>query len=861
MTLSPGTQLGPYEVVSPLGAGGMGEVWKARDTRLGREVAIKVLPSEVASDPSRLKRFEKEARAASALNHPNIITIYDIGASDSLSYMAMELVAGKTLRELLFAGPLPIKRLLPIAAQIADGLARAHEAGIVHRDLKPENVMVTKDGLVKILDFGLAKLTRTDSRGEGSRPPTETGTSPGVVLGTVGYMSPEQAGGALVDFRSDQFSFGSILYEMATGKRAFQKKTAVDTLSAILNEDPKPVAEINPEAPGPLRWVIDRCLAKEPDNRYSATRDLARDVATLRDHLLEAAHLSDPSLQRGRRRKPTAIAAVVAVALLAVLAAGLQAGRRIAKTTPPSFKRLTFQRGNVITARFTGDGQTIVYGATWNGNPWRVFSTRREGSESTALPLPEAFFQGVSRSGELAITLVDSARPQAMAIGGTLARVSLSGGAPREVLDGVQLADWAPDGSGLLVVRDKEGKSRLEYPIGKVLYESGGAVRYPRVSPGGDLVAFVDSPFAGDDAGAVVVVNREGKKRILATGFASTSGLAWPRDGREVWFTATREGLANTLYAVSLSGSERIILRTPAPMAVLDVAADGSVLIEEHMRTMRINGLAPGETHERDLSWLDYSFACDFSSDGKSFTFDESGAGVGDQSRLYLGRTDGSSPIRLFDGGCGPLSPDGLWVLSAVASPRPQLVLVPTKSGEPRPIPSDGLPLGAVSFFPDGKRLLVGGQEPGHGLRLYVIDIAGGRPRPISPEGIRIRGSKPVSPDGEWVFANGPDGKLYLYRVENGEARLLPGANASDRPLQWTPDGRGVYVMERKGTAFSIFRIEVATGRRRLWKEIVPPDPAGFGGITSFFFAADDRSYVYSYQRTLADLYLVSGLK
>ena len=196
MTLATGSLLGPYEMLAPLGAGGMGEVWRARDTRLGREVAVKVLPADVASDPSRLKRFEKEARAASALNHPNIVTIYDIGSADSVSYIAMEKVDGKTLREVLFSGPLAMKRLLQIAPQIADGLARAHEAGIVHRDLKPENVMVTKDGLVKILDFGLAKLTQTDSSDEGSHPPTETGTSPGAVLGTVGYMSPEQAAGS-----------------------------------------------------------------------------------------------------------------------------------------------------------------------------------------------------------------------------------------------------------------------------------------------------------------------------------------------------------------------------------------------------------------------------------------------------------------------------------------------------------------------------------------------------------------------------------------------------------------------------------------------------------------------------------------
>src|SRR5262247_1573455 len=268
MTLRTDKHLGPYEALSPLGAGGMGEVWRARDTRLAREVAVKVLPDEVSSDAGRLKRFEKEARAASALNHPNIVTIYDIGSADSVSWIAMERVEGKTLRELLFAGAMPTKRLLSIAAQIADGLATAHQAGIVHRDLKPENVMVTKEGRVKILDFGLAKLTGTESGENASRLPTETGTSPGVVLGTIGYMSPEQAAGQTIDFRSDQFSFGSILYEMATGKRAFQKGTAVDTLSAILHEEPKPLSVVSPEAPVPLRWIVERCLAKDPEERY-----------------------------------------------------------------------------------------------------------------------------------------------------------------------------------------------------------------------------------------------------------------------------------------------------------------------------------------------------------------------------------------------------------------------------------------------------------------------------------------------------------------------------------------------------------------------------------------------------------------
>ena len=292
--LARGARLGSFEIVGPLGAGGMGEVYRASDPRLGRDVAIKVLPGEVASDRDRLKRFEKEARSASALNHPNIVTIYETGSSDGVPWIAMEHVEGETLRRLIADGPLQIKKLLNVAVQIAEGLARAHEAGIVHRDLKPENVMVTKDGLVKILDFGLAKLSGPVSgdSDEESQLPTVTGTSPGIVLGTVGYMSPEQASGKTVDFRSDQFAFGSILYEMATGKRAFQKKTAVDTLAAILNDEPESVASLNPATPAPLRWIVERCLAKEPDGRYASTKDLARELAGVRDHLSEASGIA-----------------------------------------------------------------------------------------------------------------------------------------------------------------------------------------------------------------------------------------------------------------------------------------------------------------------------------------------------------------------------------------------------------------------------------------------------------------------------------------------------------------------------------------------------------------------------------------
>src|SRR5512141_3070325 len=285
MALVAGQKLGPYEILAPLGAGGMGEVYRARDSRLRRDVAIKVLPPELATDPDRNQRFEQEARAASGLNHHNIVTIHDIGSSDSTVFIAMELVEGKTLREILLAGALPTRRLLDIACQIADGLAKAHSAGIVHRDLKPENVMVSKDGVVKILDFGLAKLLKNQPE-EGTDVPTATRA--GTVMGTVGYMSPEQASGEPVDFRSDQFSLGSILYEMASGKRAFERATGAETLTAIIREEAEPLGRLAASVPGPFRWLVERCLQKDPEERYASTRDLARDLKSIREHLSDS---------------------------------------------------------------------------------------------------------------------------------------------------------------------------------------------------------------------------------------------------------------------------------------------------------------------------------------------------------------------------------------------------------------------------------------------------------------------------------------------------------------------------------------------------------------------------------------------
>jgi eukaryotic-like serine/threonine-protein kinase len=454
MTLEAGAKLGPYQIVAPIGAGGMGEVFRARDTRLLRDVAVKVLPASFASDPERRARFEQEARAASALNHPNIITVLDIGDADGVLFIAMEYVEGKTLRELLAAAALPSRKVLEIAEQMADGLAKAHSAGILHRDLKPDNVMVSKDGFVKILDFGLAKLAAGPANGVSElETVARPATSPGAVVGTVGYMSPEQASGHPVDFRSDQFSLGAVLYEMVTGTRPFARKTNAETMVAIIREEPEDAAKLNPRSPAPLRWLIERCLEKDPEDRFASTRDLARDLGSLREHLSESSVSGDaqaPGQVRHRSIRPWAWGAL-GLAVGFGLAA-LAWHRPAPPAAAPTFTRLTFRRGTVLSARFAPDGQTVVYSAAWEGLPPEIFTVRLDGPESRSLGLPSADVLSVSPTGELAI-LVNRRVQWGFEGYGTLARVPLGGGSPRDVAENVGDADWAPDGS-LAVARD-----------------------------------------------------------------------------------------------------------------------------------------------------------------------------------------------------------------------------------------------------------------------------------------------------------------------------------------------------------------------------------------------------------------------
>ncbi|HWZ84612.1 MAG TPA: protein kinase, partial [Thermoanaerobaculia bacterium] len=618
MSLSTGTRLGPYEILAPIGAGGMGEVYRAKDAKLGREIAIKVLPVANASDPVRRQRFEQEARAASALNHPNILTVYDIGDAEGTLYIAMELVEGKTLRDLLASGErLPTRRLLDLGVQIAEGLAKAHGVGIVHRDLKPENLMISKDGYLKILDFGLAKLIEPAAQNASAlptavAPPTE----PGTVMGTVGYMSPEQASGQTLDFRSDQFSLGAILYEMATGKRAFQRKTSAETLAAIIRDEPDPLSQAAPAAPAPVRWIVERCLTKDPEERYASTKDLARDLKSVRDHLSETSTSGAIAATEPARRKKMRW-----LGSLALLAAGVAIGFLARTTLPPKpdspvrLTRLTFDRGTIYSARFAKDGQTVYYGAAWDGGPLKIYSTRADSQQSRPFDLPSADVLAVSSAGEMAISL-GAHFTVGFQTSGTLARVPLGGGSPREVLEDVVDADWSPDGKDLAVAHLAGGRFRLEYPIGTVLYKGTAWLSHVRFSPDGRLIAFLDHQEVGESLGVLKVVDTSGRVRL--TGPANRTSLAWSRDGSEVWTSFP-------LQATSLSGRTRTLWSAPSQNdRIADVGPDGRVLYILASGRREIVSVDPAGA-QKNLTWFDWCYPSDVSASSQLVLFDVQG--------------------------------------------------------------------------------------------------------------------------------------------------------------------------------------------------------------------------------------------
>jgi hypothetical protein len=851
MSLRAGLRLGPYEILGPIGSGGMGEVYRARDTRLRRDVAVKVLPGEVSHTEERLHRFEQEARLAGSLNHPNVLTVFDVGTREGAPYLVTELLEGHSLREVLAAGPVPCRKATDYAQQIARGLAAAHEHGVVHRDLKPANVFVTRDGRVKILDFGLAKLTREEP-GVAALSQLSTDTAEGTVAGTVGYMSPEQVRGHPVDARSDIFALGAVAFEMLSGRQAFAGDSPADAMTAILTKDPQDLSRPGLEVPAGLERIVRRCLEKDPEERFQAARDVA--------YALEAesgtSHLEPSAVASSRRRMRWIPAGLVGAALVAAAAGtGFIVGRRIREPLPRT-TQLTFRRGVIDVARFAPDGRTVVYSALWDGGPPEIFTTRVERPESRSLGLPPARLMGVSSRGELAILLM---APGDRSDGpGTLARVPLVGGEPRRLIDGVQAADWSPDGQELAILRHVEGQLQLEYPIGNVLARD--IVDYHlRVSPRGDRVAV--GLVAGVD-----VYGRTGGRTTIKTP-PVTWGFTWASD-EAIWVTGGERQDARSLWLATPSAPPREVYRSLGTMAVQDASTRGRLLVHHGFERVGIRGKPRGDEAERDLAVLNWSWVADLSADGQQLLVREGAPQLPlplmepplgrSAVAAYVRPLGGGPAVRLGDGVPLALSPDGEWALIASFHEGPRFSVTPTGAGEPRPLPLEHFEKIAAAWFPDDERVVVDAAVRGRPLRTFVQDVSGGEPRPVTPEGVvSVRGSCV----DERLLGVTPDGKLAFYPIGGGDphptpARIPAGATI----LRASGDGRFVFV-SRGGVPWRIDRLEVATGRLGPWKVLQPDDLTGVPSVGEAALSANGDAYAYTYGRYFEDLFLVEGLR
>ena len=864
MALTLGTKLGPYEVVALIGAGGMGEVYRARDQRLGRDVAVKVLPASFAADPERLRRFEQEARAVAALNHPNILGVHDIGQHDGMPFMVSELLEGESLREILARGPLSHRKSIDYAVQTAHGLAAAHGKDIAHRDLKPDNIFVTREGRVKILDFGLAK-TVDKPAGHGLHTGMATMTSDipntgvGTVVGTAGYMSPEQVRGAHVDCRTDIFSFGAVLYEMLSGVRAFKRDTTAETMTAILHDDPPESPSGGRPIPPALDRIVRHCLEKAPEQRFQSARDLAFDLESVTS-LTASGGLSAAKVKE-RKTRTSLIAAAAALVLLAGFGGWLLSSARH-PATGAQFHQVTYRRGTPGTARFTPDGQNVVYTAAWEAAEPELYSVPADGVGGHPMGIKDARLLAISSRGELAVALAPQAITTLLAPG-NLARTT-GNSAPKPEIENIQAADFTPDGSALAIVRfvPADFTCQLEYPIGNVLFREK-LIDDLRFSPNGKYLAFIAHTNPSDDRGTVTILRATGEKVATGPLYESSQGLAWSVGGDEVWSSSPLE--SGEIHALSISGKIRNPLAMPGRLHLRDISSKGQLLVGQGIAR---RGIVVSSNHGeslRDLSWLDFSYLRDISDDGKMILFEEEGSSTSNYT-VYVRDADGSPAVPIGEGYAASLSHDKKWALAIkLTEPNHEVWLLPVGPGEPRRVnpptlvPANILP----GFLSDGRRIVYSANEAGHLPRIWLQDLNGGAPKPISPEGMVNRA---ISRDDKWALVGVRDaasGKIStaLLSIDDGKTVEISGLKPGELALGWTSEGQ-LYVasVAGNGAGVKVEKLNPHSGARTAWRVLAT---APIGGVIPDppVITPDGNTYGFDYRVRLSDLYTVTGVR